>query len=89
MTAYPTVYQILYKGLDPVSLLQAIGRDIHELFHLRLLKWVLGVHREASNVGIYGELGRLPLIFDGIKLSCDYFERCIALSDDTLAKKLL
>ena len=34
-----------------------------------------------------GELGRQPLIFNGIKLSCDYFERCIALSDDTLVKQ--
>ena len=30
--------------------------------------WALGVHRKTSNVGTYGELGKLPLIFDGTKL---------------------
>ena len=72
---------------EPVKYFQVIGRDIHELFHLRYLKWVLGVHRRASNVGTYGELGRLPLIFDGLKLTCDYFDRCAALPDNSLAKK--
>ncbi len=50
-----------------------LARDTHELFHLRYLKWVLSVHRKASNVGVYGETGRLPILFDGIKLSCDYY----------------
>ena len=64
-----------------------LARDTHELFHLRYLKWVLSVHRKARNVGVYGGTGRLPILFDGIKLSCDYYARCRELSDDTLVKK--
>ncbi len=42
---------------------------------------------KSSNVGVYRETGRLPILFDGIKLSCDYYARCRELSDDTLVKK--
>jgi hypothetical protein len=48
---------------------------------------VNGVHRRASNVGTFGELGRLPLVFDGLPLSCDYFGRCESLPDSALVKK--
>ena len=48
---------------------------------------MLGVHKKTSNVGTYSETGRLPLCFDGIKLACDYFDRCQNLPEVSLAKK--
>ena len=64
-----------------------ICQDKHELFFVKYLKWVLGVHKKASNVGVYGETGKLPLCFDGVKLSCDYFDRCKNSPDSSLVKK--
>ena len=64
-----------------------ISKDPHELMFIKYLKWVLGVHKKASNVGVYGETGKLPLNFDAIKMSCDYFIRCRDLPDSALVKK--
>ncbi len=83
----PLFAKVIDANREPVQYFQNISRDIHELFHLRYLKWVLGVHKKASNVGTYGETGRLPLLFDSVKLSCDYFERCEALPENSLVKK--
>ncbi len=47
----------------------------------------MGVHKKASNVGVYGETGKLPLCFDGAKLSCDYFYRCKNSPNNSLVKK--
>ncbi len=44
------------------KLLKAISRSVQEKVHLSYLKWGLGVHRKASNVGVCGECGRYPLI---------------------------
>ena len=43
---------------------------MHELekFHLKFCKRILGVHSKSTNVAIYAELGRLPLI--GCRVSC-------------------
>ena len=35
--------------------------DDVEKVHIRLLKQVLGVRKQTSNVAVYGELGRFPL----------------------------
>lgn len=45
-----------------------LANGIYENFHLKFLKWCLGVHRKASNIGTWGESGRMPLIIDGIGL---------------------
>ena len=83
----PVFAKFSHSDLEPVNYLQIISRDIHEIFHLRFLKWILGVHRKTSNVGTYGELGRLPLILDALKLTCDYFDRCKTLPENSLVKK--
>ena len=51
---------------DKVSsdkLFKAISRSLQEKVHLSNLKWALGVHRKASNVGVWGDSGRVPLIY--------------------------
>ena len=75
------------EKLPPKDYFKAISQDAHELMYIKHLKWVLGVHKKASNVGVYGETGKLPINFDAIKMSCDYFSRCREQPDDKLVKK--
>ena len=67
--------------------LARIYHDIFEKFHIKFLKWCLGVHSKASNIGVYGETAHVPLIFDATKLSIDYFLRCADLPDTTITKR--
>jgi len=46
-----------------------------ERVHLSFIKWALGVHRKASNVGVWGETGRYPLIYEAIRLTLNYLHR--------------
>ena len=46
-----------------------------ESLHLKFLKWSLGVHPKASNIGCWGDTARIPLVIDGIKLAIKYFYR--------------
>ena len=40
------------------NFLPNVSRSPFEKVHLSFLKWALGVHRKASNVGVWGETGR-------------------------------
>ena len=66
--------------------LNKFGRDVYEKFHLKFLKWCLSVHNKASNAGCWGETGRVPLIFDAIKLSVDYFIKARNRIGDSLLR---
>ena len=50
--------------------LNKIAKDGFEALHLKFLKWILGVHKKASNIGCWGELARLPI---GISLAKHYY----------------
>ena len=67
------------------NIIPKINRLDSENIHMSFLKWALGVHRKASNVGIWGESGRYPLIYQSIKLSLNYYERLTQLSPDKFA----
>ena len=43
--------------------------------------------KKTSNIGIWGDTGRYPLIFDALKLSVDYFERASCAPEHTLLRK--
>ena len=62
---------------------------MQEKVHLSFLKWALGVHRKASNIGVWGETGRFPLIFEAIRLSLNYFKRIEALDRNSLVSAAL
>ena len=66
------------------SLLKKIASDSCERLHLCTLKWILGIHKKASNAGVWGDTGRTPLGLSAIKLSLDYFQRVENLPPDTL-----
>ena len=66
-----------------------INRSISEKVHLSFLKWALGVHRKASNIGVWGESGRYPLIYQSIRLTLNYYKRVSAADDNTFIKAAL
>jgi sorting nexin-29 len=51
------------------NLLKTICRPTQEKVHISFLKWSLGVHRKSSNVGVWGETGRFPMIYQSIRLT--------------------
>ena len=55
--------------------LKTVGNSIQEKVHLSFLKWALGVHKKASNIGVWGESGRVPLVFQSVRLSLNYLKR--------------
>ena len=75
-----------FQQEDPNNskLIKSIGQNIQEKVHLPFLKWALGVHRKSSNVGVWGETGRFPLIFEAIRLSLNYFKRINTMDDNSL-----
>ena len=46
------------KPQDVQKFISKINRDGPEKIHLSFLKWALGVHCKASNIGVWGETGR-------------------------------
>ena len=64
--------------------LTKIARDSFETIHLGFIKWVLGVHRKASNIGSWGDSSRLPVGIGMIKLFLNYAERASTADENTL-----
>lgn len=71
---------------DAVKLMQKFATIGSESLHLKFLKWSLGVHCKASNIGCWGDTARIPLIIDGLKLAINYFYR---VQDDVKPGTLL
>ena len=67
------------------KLLPKVSRSPSEKVHLSFLKWALGVHRKAFNVGVWGETGRYPLIY----LTLNFYKRLHKLPDSSFAKAAL
>ena len=65
------------------SFISKINRTTSEKVHLSFLKWALGVHKKASNVGTWGESGRYPLIYQSIRLTLNYYKRLLKVPQDT------
>ena len=66
-----------------------MGGSIQEKGHLSFLKWALGVHRKASNIGVWGESGRIPLFYESIRLSMNYLKRIENLESSSLVSAAL
>ena len=65
------------------SFISKINRTTSEKVHLSFLKWALGVHKKASNVGTWGESGRYPLIYQSIRLTLKYYKRLLTVPQNT------
>ena len=71
------------------NFLPKVSRSPSEKVHLSFLKWALGVHRKASNVGVWGETGRYPLIYQSLRLTLNFYKRLQKLPDSSFAKAAL
>ena len=72
------------EDTDPNNTLRRIAADDAEREHLRFIKWSLGVHRKTSNIGVWGDSGRLPLLLSLSKQVLDYFQRVRDAHNNTL-----
>ncbi len=71
------------------NLLRKISGSLQEKVHLSFLRWALGVHRKSSIVGVWGETGRFPLLYQSLRLSLNYFKRLESLSPDSFVSVAL
>ncbi|KAL5246539.1 hypothetical protein ACHWQZ_G018680 [Mnemiopsis leidyi] len=72
---------------DCASLPKTSTGDALETTHLRILKWILGIHRKANNNFCYGDTGRLPWTISVVPQCVEYFLRastCDAIGVNTL-----
>ena len=53
----------------------------YENTHLTMLKWILGVGKNTSNIGVWGDTGKYPLAITSIKQVINYYERISAEPD--------
>ena len=67
----------LSKNLNypKTNLLNHIRNFYPEKVHLSFLRWALSVHKKASTIGIWGETGRYPLIYQSINITLKYYQR--------------
>ena len=49
----------------------------------------MGVHRKSSNVGVWGETGRYPLIYTSIRLTLNYYKRLLNISKTSFVSAAL
>ena len=71
------------------NLLPKVSKSPSEKFHLSFMKWALSVHRKTSNIGIWGETGRYPLIYQAIRLTLNFYKRLQNLPKTSFAKAAL
>ena len=90
-TPNSSVNKSIIKSLksEKVDLVKAINRSVQEKVHLSYLKWALGVHRKASNIGVWGECGRYPLIYQSIRLTLTYYKRLTTADPNSLVSAAL
>ena len=61
---------------------KGISQDCLEKIHVQIIKWTLGVHKRASNIGCYGEAGRVPLGVKCLPQVLRYFLHLEATSEN-------
>ena len=59
----------------------AAAKDAFETTHLKILKWIIGVHKKTNNNFCYGDTGRFPWAISVIPQCLRYFER-VSLADN-------
>ena len=68
-------YSSIFKALTEVSedSPKKLSQDPMEKAHLQFIKYSLGVHKKASNVGSWGETGRYPLGITILHISTTWY----------------
>ena len=60
-----------------------------ETFPMKFYKYILGVHKRATNLAINGDSGRTPYFIDIICSILKYFRRIGMMDDNTLLSQTL
>ena len=71
------------------NLTQLAPKDKIETTHLRMLKWIMGVHKKTTNNACYGDTGRIPLALSVISQCCKYFVRASEAAGEGSVNTLL
>ena len=71
------------------NVLTKLSQNPSEKLHFSFLKWSLGVHRKASNVGVWGETGRYPLLYQSIRLTINYYKRLLQMPRSSIINATL
>ena len=83
-----TINKSIIKQLNTSNtqhFISKVSRAYSEKVHISYLKWALGVHKKASNIGVWGETGRYPLIYQSLRLALKYYKRLQNIPDSTFA----
>ena len=65
------------------NLSKVAAKDTLETTHLKMLKWVLGVHKKTNNNFCYGDTGRMPWALSVLPQCLRYFGRLSRASSET------
>ena len=60
---------------DCYNIPQCATKDAFETTHLKMIKWILGVHKKTNNNFCYGDTGRLPWAISVLPQCIRYYER--------------
>jgi hypothetical protein len=74
---------------DLIKLVAKIARDPPETVQLKYIKWALGVHKYASNIGCWGDSGTLPIVDFNTRQALKYLKRLEGMDGNFLVKKAL
>ena len=76
LSLYDTLIKpILTYACDFWGCLKLPQNNPVETFHIKVLKQVLGVQKQTTNIGVLLELGRIPLNIECMKLGVKNWER--------------
>ena len=69
------IVKAILSKKEEVSLPKSAAKDPLETTHLKILKWILSVHKKANNNFCYGDTGRTPWTVTVIPQCLAYFHR--------------
>ena len=79
----------LLKGLNSNNFYHLCERVAIETTHVKFCKYVLGVHRKATNAAVRAELGSYPLLIETICKSVKYWIHLQNTKENSLISKCL
>ena len=80
---------IMLKNISSNNFMQICDQTQFEGIHIKFLKYILGVHKNASNAAVRGELGAYPLIVTSICHSINYWVHLWKHDNKSLVYKCL
>ncbi len=69
------VIKAIISTTQGITIPKAAAKDPLETTHLKILKWVLGVHKKTNNNFCYGDTGRIPWTLTALPQCINYYLR--------------